>query len=154
MSSRWRHILVTAFDAMENDCFTVYIKCSDYYSPTIGHVNEYPNIPTMHYFGIPRHAQSMIAHKIFAQPYWKFQWIIALWGFCLNILWSHHYLSSERYCRIPVGLGRTCIFKIYNGTSPKMRFFSSLKWHFFSQPFLQAVVVCPKSIQMRQNLTL
>ena len=38
---------------------------------TIGHVNEYP---TMHYFGIPRHTQSMIAYKIF----WKFQWKIAL----------------------------------------------------------------------------
>ena len=28
---------------------------------SIGHVNEYP---TMHYFGNPRHAQSMIAYMI------------------------------------------------------------------------------------------
>ena len=29
----------------------------------VGHVNEHP-IPTMHYFGIPRHIQSMIANMI------------------------------------------------------------------------------------------
>ena len=35
-----------------------------------GHVNEYP---TTHYFGIPRHTQSMIAYKILAEYFWKFQ---------------------------------------------------------------------------------
>ena len=35
----------------------------------IGHVNEYP---TMHYFGIPRHTQSMIANKILTEYFWKF----------------------------------------------------------------------------------
>ena len=41
----------------------MYLSCAD---TTIGHVNEYP---TMHYFGIPRQTQSMIAYKYF----WKFQ---------------------------------------------------------------------------------
>ena len=36
----------------------------------IGHVNEYP---TMHYIGIPRHAQSMIAYKTLTEYLWKFQ---------------------------------------------------------------------------------
>ena len=36
----------------------------------IGHVNEYP---TMHYFGIPGHTQSMIAYKILTECFWKFQ---------------------------------------------------------------------------------
>ena len=45
----------------------------------IGHVNEYP---TMHYFGIPRHTQSMIAYKILTEYFWKFQWWIALWECC------------------------------------------------------------------------
>ena len=36
----------------------------------IGYVNEYP---TMHYFRIPRHTQSMIAYKIFTEYFWKFQ---------------------------------------------------------------------------------
>ena len=31
---------------------------------TIGHVNEYP---TMQYFGIPRHAQSLIAYKMLTE---------------------------------------------------------------------------------------
>ena len=37
-------------------------------SQTIGHVNEYP---TMHYFGNPRHTQSMIAYKILTEFFWK-----------------------------------------------------------------------------------
>ena len=39
----------------------------------IGHVNEYP---TMHYFGNPRHTQSMIAYIILTEYFWKFQWKI------------------------------------------------------------------------------
>ena len=35
----------------------------------MGHVNEYP---TMHYFGIPGHTQSMIAYKILTEYLWKF----------------------------------------------------------------------------------
>ena len=45
----------------------------------IGHVNEYP---TMHYFGIPRHTQSMMAYKILTEYFWKSQWKIALWECC------------------------------------------------------------------------
>ena len=37
----------------------------------IRHVNEYP---TMQYFGIPRHTQSMIANMILTEKFWKFQW--------------------------------------------------------------------------------
>ena len=40
----------------------------------LGYVNEYP---TMHYFGIPRHTQSMIAFEILTEYFWKFQWLIA-----------------------------------------------------------------------------
>ena len=36
----------------------------------IGLVNEYP---TMHYFGNPRHTQSMIAYVILTGYLWKFQ---------------------------------------------------------------------------------
>ena len=36
----------------------------------IGRVNEYP---TMHYFGIPRHTQQMMAYKISIEYFWKFQ---------------------------------------------------------------------------------
>ena len=36
----------------------------------IGHVNEYP---TMHYTGIPRHTQSMIANMILTEYMRKFQ---------------------------------------------------------------------------------
>ena len=42
---------------------------------TIGHVNEYP---TMHYFGLPRQTQSMIAYGILTEYFWKFQWRIAI----------------------------------------------------------------------------
>ena len=42
----------------------------------LGHVNEYPS---MHYFGTPRHSQSMIALKIWTKYFWKFQWKFALW---------------------------------------------------------------------------
>ena len=35
----------------------------------IGSENEYP---TMHYFGIPRHTQSMISYKILTEYFWKF----------------------------------------------------------------------------------
>ena len=36
---------------------------------SIGHANEYT---TMHYFGTPRHAQSMIAYIILPEYFWKF----------------------------------------------------------------------------------
>ena len=36
----------------------------------IVHVNEYP---TMHYFVLPRHTQSMIAYMILTKYFWKFQ---------------------------------------------------------------------------------
>ena len=36
----------------------------------IGHVNGYPK---MHYTGIPRHTQSMIANKFLTEYFWKFQ---------------------------------------------------------------------------------
>ena len=35
----------------------------------IERVNEYP---TMHYFGDPRHTQSMIAYMIFTEYFWNF----------------------------------------------------------------------------------
>ena len=47
----------------------------------IGRVNEYL---TMHYIGIPRHTQSMIAYKILTEYIWIFQWKIALWEFLLT----------------------------------------------------------------------
>ena len=34
----------------------------------LGHVNEYP---TIHYFTIPRHTQSIIAYKILTEYFWK-----------------------------------------------------------------------------------
>ena len=40
---------------------------------SIGHVNKYP---TMHYFGIPRLTQSMIAYKILTEYFWN------LWKCC------------------------------------------------------------------------
>ena len=39
-------------------------------SVIIGHINEYP---TMHYFGNPRHTDSMIAYRILTEQLWKFQ---------------------------------------------------------------------------------
>ena len=41
--------------------------------------NEYP---TMHYFGYPRHTQSMIAFVILTENFWKFQGKIALLKCC------------------------------------------------------------------------
>ena len=46
---------------------------------TKGHVNEYP---TMHYFGIPRHTQSMIAYTIVTEYFWKYKSKVALWECC------------------------------------------------------------------------
>ena len=43
---------------------------------TKGHVYEYP---TMHYFGIPRHTQSLIAYRLLTEYFWKFQYKNALW---------------------------------------------------------------------------
>ena len=40
------------------------------YINTHGHVNEYPK---MHYYGNPRHTQSMIAYMILTECFWKFQ---------------------------------------------------------------------------------
>ena len=45
----------------------LYLSCADI---AIGHVDE---CPTMHYFGIPRHTESMIAYKILNEYFWKFQ---------------------------------------------------------------------------------
>ena len=36
----------------------------------IEHVDEYP---AMHYFGIPRHTQSMMAYTILTEYFWTFQ---------------------------------------------------------------------------------
>ena len=47
--------------------------------PWIGHAYEYP---TMHFSGIPRHAESTMAYKILTEYFWKFLWKIALWQFC------------------------------------------------------------------------
>ena len=52
---------------------------------TIGHVNEYP---TMHYFRIPRHTQSMITYKILTEYFWKFQWKLHC-GIFINMPYSH-----------------------------------------------------------------
>ena len=49
------------------------------YINTRGHVNEYP---TTHYFGYPRHTQSMIAFIILTEYFWKFQWKFTLWERC------------------------------------------------------------------------
>ena len=45
-------------------------------SQVIWHVNEYP---TIHYFGTPRHTQSMIAYIILTKYLLKFQWKVVLW---------------------------------------------------------------------------
>ena len=42
----------------------------------------FANIPTMYYFKIPRHTQSMIAYKILTSHFWKSQWKIALGERC------------------------------------------------------------------------
>ena len=47
------------------------------------HVNEHP---TMHYFGNPRHAQSMIANKNSTEYFWKIPVKIALWECCYHAL--------------------------------------------------------------------
>ena len=49
------------------------------YCKQVGRVNEYQ---TMHYFGIPRHTQSMIAYMILTEYFWEFQGKIALWECC------------------------------------------------------------------------
>ena len=51
----------------------------DRYSISIGRVNEYP---TIHYFGNPRHTQSMVAYMILTEYFWKFQRKIAFWECC------------------------------------------------------------------------
>ena len=48
----------------------------------IGHVNAVHENPTMHYFTIPRHTQSIIAYKILTEYFRKFQWKVALWECC------------------------------------------------------------------------
>ena len=58
-------------------------KCWCCFCSTIGHVNEYH---TMHYFGNPRHTQSMIAYMILTERFWKFQWKIGFWKCCLHAL--------------------------------------------------------------------
>ena len=40
----------------------------------------------MHYFGIPRHTQSVIAYNILSEYSWKFQRKIALLEFCSHSL--------------------------------------------------------------------
>ena len=50
----------------------------------IGRVNVYP---TMHYFRIPRHTQSMIDNKIVTEYFSKLQGKIALWACCCNALY-------------------------------------------------------------------
>ena len=45
----------------------------------IGHGNEYP---TMHYFGNPRHTQSLIVYMILTEYFWKVQVKIAMWECC------------------------------------------------------------------------
>ena len=49
----------------------------DRYSISIGRVNEYP---TIHYFGNPRHTQSMVAYMILTEYFWKFQRKIEFWN--------------------------------------------------------------------------
>ena len=58
----------------------------------IRRVNEYP---TMHYFGIPRNTQSMIAYKILTECFWKFQWKIALWECCEHAPLIITFLQTE-----------------------------------------------------------
>ena len=58
---------------------------------TIGHVNEYP---TTHYFGNPRHTQSMVAYMILTEYVWKFQWKIVLWECCWHAL-LHYYMKNK-----------------------------------------------------------
>ena len=50
-----------------------------YIQGTIGHVKEYPR---MHYFGIPRNSQSMIAYKILTECFCKFWFKIVLMESC------------------------------------------------------------------------
>ena len=54
------------------DCLTTE---STYKHAVKGHVYEYP---TMHYFGIPIHTQSMITYKILTENFWKFLQKVAL----------------------------------------------------------------------------
>ena len=48
----------------------IYIYLRGLLLERIGHVNE---CPTMHYSGIPRLTQSMIAYKILTEYFWNFQ---------------------------------------------------------------------------------
>ena len=54
--------------------------------------NEYP---TMHYFEIPRHTQSMIAYSFLTEYFWKFQWKIALWECCEHAPLIITFLQTE-----------------------------------------------------------
>ena len=49
----------------------------------------------MHYFGIPRHIQSMIAYKILTEYFWKFQWKIALSEHLLHALFDSIQFNSK-----------------------------------------------------------
>ena len=75
-----RHIRNVARDLRINLCHLLhlprFVSCMliSSQSQIIGRVNEYP---TMHYFGLPRHTQSMIAYKTLSEYFWKFQWLIA-----------------------------------------------------------------------------
>ena len=60
----YRTFIATGFTDVDQE-FTTTSTCG-----TMGHVN---NHPTIHYFGIPRHTQSMIAYKILTEYFWKFQ---------------------------------------------------------------------------------
>ena len=73
----------------------------------MGHVDEYP---TMHYFRIPGHIQSMIAYKILTEYFWKCQRKIALWDVVnlpyLNNLaaWLVEEYPMMQYCPLVCNL--------------------------------------------------
>ena len=65
-----------------SDTWSSSLLCNRYIKDieiSIGYVNKYP---TMHYFGNPRHIQSMIAFLILTEFIWKFQWTICIVECC------------------------------------------------------------------------
>ena len=82
----------------------VFKTCPILRSHSIGHDNGYP---TLHYFGNPRHTQSMIAYMILTSYFWEFQWKLHC-GNAVNI----------PYCRIRswqvwLGCGTRPIYNLY-----------------------------------------
>ena len=72
-----------------------------------------PEYRTIHYFGYPRHTQSMIAYIIFSEYFWKFQW---KWGTFRDDRTSRLPYLSTLYFRFTVIIGENLLSSFFSFT--------------------------------------